>query len=263
MSQTPLLIAQLTDTHLFADPNRTMKGCPTAASLQTVLAHLQQQSPQPDLLLLTGDLSQDETRASYENLRDRITPLGLPAYWIPGNHDQSLADMKVVLDTDLISPDKSFQKGGWNFVLLNTMQPQLSSGALSSESLQWLDEQLQQSPNTPTLIALHHAPMPVGLAFMDAIALENPEALFAVTDRHPQVKLVVFGHIHQEFDQERNGVRYLGTPSTCIQLMPNQAEVRISNDYPGYRLLHLFPDGSYTTQVERVPFQFTEGNGDW
>jgi Icc protein len=90
---------------------------------------------------------------------------------------------------------------------------------------------------------------------MDAIGLQNREALFAILDRHPQVKLVVFGHIHQAFDRSRRGVRYLGAPSTCVQFSPNSDEFAIDAEaQPGFRLLTLYPDGNYETSVQRVVY---------
>lgn len=250
MSQSSsLVVAQITDTHLFADRHQDMKGCVTAQTLQAVLDRLNLVQPKPDLLLLTGDLSQDETWASYAALRDRITPLGIPAYWIPGNHDIP-AVMQQVLVSDLISPEKSWQRAGWNCILLNSAQPHRVEGELSSETLDWLEQQLQQS-SLPTLIALHHPPLPIGVAWMDQIGLHQPQRLLETIDRHPQVKLVIFGHIHQESVQERNGVRYLGTPSTCVQFAP-QDEFTIDDRPPGFRLLYLHADGSFSTQVERV-----------
>ena len=77
---SPLLVAQITDTHLFAEVDRTWKGLSTAHTLQKVLDRLQQIQPPPDLLLLTGDLSQDETPESYQRLVSLIAPLGIPAY---------------------------------------------------------------------------------------------------------------------------------------------------------------------------------------
>ncbi|HEY9625896.1 MAG TPA: 3',5'-cyclic-AMP phosphodiesterase [Coleofasciculaceae cyanobacterium] len=252
---SPLVVAQLTDTHLFADADQTLKGYPTVRSFQAVVDSLEQLQPQPDLLLLTGDLSQDETIASYHQLRSRIMPLGIPAYWIPGNHDQSPADMAQVLSDAPLSPQKCFQAGGWQFILLNSMLHQQVHGALSDEALQQLDQQLQVT-HLPTLVALHHPPLAIASAWMDAIGLQNREALFAVIDRYPQVKLVVFGHIHQAFDRVRQGVRYLGAPSTCVQFSPKAEEFTIDTEQPpGFRLLSLYPDGQFETRVQRIAAQ--------
>jgi Icc protein len=91
---------------------------------------------------------------------------------------------------------------------------------------------------------------------MDAIALQNSADFLALVDRHPQVKLVLFGHIHQEFEHQRQGVTYLGSPSTCVQFQPNRREFGIDTQaQPGFRLLTLFPDGSYETRVQRLSDQ--------
>ncbi len=255
MPQTPpLLIAQITDTHLFANPHQDLLGLPTVKSLQATLDHLSALQPKPDLLLLTGDLSQDTTPESYQRLERMLAPLGIPAVWVPGNHDVLLT-MQEVLQTELISAEKAFQRQGWNFLLLNSAVPQTVYGRLSAESLEWLDQQLQILPDLPTLIALHHPPFAVGSAWIDTLKLRNTEALFAVIDRHPQVKLVLFGHIHQEFEHQRRGVCYLGTPSTCVQFKPNSLQFAVDEMQPGFRLLELYPDGRVQTRVERVAFE--------
>jgi len=252
MTQTsPLLVAQLTDTHLFAGESQELLGLPTAKSLGMVLDCLQKLRPQPDLLLLTGDLSQDETVESYHRLYEALRPLKIPAYWLPGNHDVPSV-MQQVLCAVPISAEKVLQRGGWSFVLLNSAVPGRVDGLLSSQSLNWLEQQLQENSKSPTLLALHHPPFSIGSDWMDGINLQNSADLFAVIDRYPQVKLVLFGHIHQEFDNWRHKVRYLGTPSTCVQFKPRSTNFALDQLKPGFRLLYLYPDGNYSTQVERV-----------
>lgn len=252
-SVLPLRVVQISDTHLFAEPSRELLGISTLASLAFVLNTVQQLCPQPDLLLLTGDLSQDESPKSYERLRDLILPLNLPTYWIPGNHDRPQL-MQDILCQPPISTSKVFQQDGWNFILLSSALPGKVYGELSKTDLTWLDQQLQQS-SLPTLVALHHPPCPIGSAWMDEIGLHRPDPLYAVLDRHPQVKLVIFGHIHQHFEQVRAGVRYLGCPSTCVQFKPESAEFAIDEARPGFRLLTLAADGSYHVHLERVNYQ--------
>jgi 3',5'-cyclic-AMP phosphodiesterase len=249
MSQ-PLRVAQITDTHLFSDDRQEMLGCRTNLSFQTVIDRIRQLQPQPDLLLLTGDLTQDETIASYEYLRSLIDPLEIPTYWIPGNHDQGLADMEQVLNSAFISPDKQFQQGGWNFILLNTMGIGLVQGRLSAEELTRLEQQLQHEQ--PTIVVLHHPPLPVGAECMDRIRLENSAEFFEIIDRFPQIKLVVFGHIHHTFEQQRKSVQYIGTPSSCVQLKPLSQAFILDDQPPGFRLFTLHSDGRYETEVQRV-----------
>ncbi|GAB4364705.1 MAG: 3',5'-cyclic-AMP phosphodiesterase [Elainellaceae cyanobacterium] len=250
MAQTPLLVAQITDTHLFADPNQQMMSCTTATTLRSVVQALHHLSPKPDLLLMTGDLSQDETLESYQNLQNQVDVLNIPTYWIPGNHDVP-AVMNQVLTSGCISPQKYIQANGWNFVLLDSALPNHVEGQLSVAQLDWLEQRLLEQ-NQPTVVVLHHHPLPIGSTWMDRIGLQNSDPLFEVIDRYPHVKLVLFGHIHQEFEQYRNGVCYLGTPSTCVQFKPDSDGFAIDSQPAGFRLLKLLPNGEYSTLVKRV-----------
>lgn len=245
-----LRIAQLTDTHLFADSSQTLLGCATNQTFQRAIAKLQTLTPQPDLLLLTGDLSQDDSEASYEYLHASLAPLNIPTYWLPGNHDQNLEALFEILSEPPCSPSKAIQQGGWQILLLGTMLPQQVQGRLSEEALDWLDEQLQAQSDLPTLVALHHHPLPINSAWMDGIGLENREAFLAVCDRHPQVKLVLNGHIHQVFESDRHGVTFLGSPSTAVQFVQRQAQMAIDESRgPGFRVVDLQADGRFATEV--------------
>jgi 3',5'-cyclic-AMP phosphodiesterase len=241
-----LLVAQITDTHLFADDRATLFNCATNQTFRAVMTAIGALDPRPDILLLTGDLSQDETRESYEYARSLIQPLGIPTYWIPGNHDQNTATI-AALNGGCISSLKAFSQADWQFILLDSMVLQQPWGELVESQLEYLEKHLESS--LPTLIAVHHHPIDCGLNYMDNISLRNAEAFFAVIDRYPQVKVVVNGHIHQEFATQRQGVSYFGTPSTCMQLKPRQVNVEVSDRPPGFRLLRLESDGRVETEV--------------
>jgi Icc protein len=254
LQMSSLQVVQLSDTHLFSKPNKELLGLATLDSFIAVLRSLHQLQPYPDLLLLTGDLSQDETQQSYEYLRDLVEPFSIPTYWLPGNHDHYPL-MEQILNGGWLSAQKVFQQGGWNFILLNSMMPGQVYGELAVEALVWLDQQLAHLPKHPTLIALHHPPCPIGSHWMDRINLRNSSALFEVLDRYEQVKLVLFGHIHQEFDSTRRGVRYLGCPSTCVQFKPNQNDFAVDQQFPGFRTLTLYPNGQFFTTIQRVRYE--------
>ena len=81
---------------------------------------------------------------------------------------------------------------------------------------------------------------------------EQQRALLARIKRYPQVKAVLWGHVHQHWDQAHEGVRYLATPSTCIQFAPGSEDFKVSEEQPGYRWLRLHEDGRLETGVERA-----------
>ena len=204
--------------------------------------------------MLTGDLSQDGTARSYDRLQALLAPLGIPVYWLPGNHDADLEEMERSLTHPIFMPDRSFEVGEWRFVLLDSQEIGSVHGFLSPRELDRLDRDLSHYLEQPTIVALHHPPFQMCSDWLDMSILQNPEALFEVLDHHPQVKLVLFGHIHQEFHRQRREVTYLGTPSTCIQFEPKSHDFSIDAEEPGFRLLNLYPDGRWDTQVKRVAY---------
>lgn len=251
----PLLIAQISDLHLFADERQDLLGWNTWESLEVILQRLMSCNPLPEMILLTGDLSQDETEGAYRRVIQRLAPLGIPTYWLPGNHDH-VPTMERVLNEPPIYADKIIERGGWKFLLLNTNVPGQVHGVLTGASLQWLKTQLSQTPtDQPTLIALHHPPFLVGSPWLDKSGLQNTAAFLEIIDRFPQVRLVLFGHIHQEFEHRRQAVTYLSTPSTCIQFMPKSTNFALDDARPGFRMLKLYRDGQFETMIHRVSFR--------
>ncbi|NJM68272.1 MAG: 3',5'-cyclic-AMP phosphodiesterase [Acaryochloris sp. RU_4_1] len=250
---SPLLVAQLSDLHLFATPDNKLLGLNTFSSLEVVLQALQRLPSKPDQLLLTGDLSQDETEIAYQQVQALIAPLQIPTYWLPGNHDHLTTMQATFTDTNFRS-HKSYRMGAWHFLLLDSSIPGKVYGALSPESLSWLNQELEQCHPQPTLIALHHPPFAIKSDWLDQIGLQNSADLFAILDRHPHVKLVVFGHIHQQFEHQRCGVHYLSTPSTCIQFVPHSKTFALDLAQPGFRLLQLGANGTFKTEIKRVVF---------
>ncbi len=246
----PLLVAQLSDLHLFSTPEQTLLGLQTMASFSAIVEALVQLPQQPDVILLTGDLAQDESPAAYEQIVQQLRPLNIPTYWLPGNHDH-LPSMASILNQAPIYSDKAFSMGGWQFLLLDSTVSQQVHGAFSAKYLAELDQYLQ-STTQPTLIALHHPPVAIDSDWLDNLGLHNSDDFFAVVERYPHVKLTIFGHIHQQVEQQRQGIAYLSTPSTCVQFAPNQKTFSLDQSQPGFRLLQLYPDGTFESEVQRV-----------
>jgi len=263
LNDAPVHLVQLTDSHLFADAQGTLLGMNTRDSLQRVIEKVREEQPQIDLLLATGDLSQDGTEASYTCFRDLTASLGAPARWLAGNHDEPLPMGLVAQDTQLL--EQRTDIGQWRILMLNSAVPGSVPGVLDESQLALLEQSLKEAPERHHLVCFHHQPVPIDCAWMAPIGLRNSDALFAVLKSYPQVRALLWGHIHQEWDQLRDGVRLLASPSTCIQFEPGSEDFKVGEQAPGYRWLRLHGDGSIETGVSRVTdFAFTvdyEGDG--
>nr|WP_259651485.1 3',5'-cyclic-AMP phosphodiesterase [Pseudomonas sp. NCCP-436] len=249
-ADTPVLLVQLSDSHLFGETDGRLLGMNTGDSLRRVVEQVRQEQPRIDLILATGDLSQDGSLASYQRFRQLTASLDAPIRWLAGNHDEPPPMEMACADSDLLDP--IFDLGAWRVILLNSSVPGSVPGRLAESQLTLLERALSEAPQRYHLICLHHHPVPIGSKWMDPIGLRNPEALFAILDRHPRARALLWGHIHQEFDQQRGHLRLLASPSTCVQFAPGSEDFQVGNEAPGYRWLRLNPDGTLDTGVSRV-----------
>ncbi|MES2870324.1 MAG: 3',5'-cyclic-AMP phosphodiesterase [Pseudomonadota bacterium] len=254
-TEDPVLLVQLSDSHLFADADGSLLGLKTAQSLQQVVDLARAEQPQVDLLLATGDLTQDGSVEAYQHFRQRTAPLSASARWLPGNHDQVASMREAAVQSRLLEPVVDI--GNWRITLLNSAVPHCSSGYLDVEQLQLLAQSVSEAPQRHHLVCLHHHPVSVGCEWLEPIGLRNASEFWKVLDRYPQVRAVLWGHVHQAFDQQRNDVRLLASPSTCIQFAQGSADFKVSNEAPGYRWMRLNPDGTLETGVSRLAdFEF-------
>ena len=246
---TPVRLLQITDTHLYAEPEKTLYGVNTRASLQQVLVAARLH-PKPDLVLATGDLVHDESPAGYQTLAAMLHTLDAPVAAIAGNHD-GLKSLRAIAGPN-IRIGGMHTLTAWRIVLLNTHVAGKTDGHLDADELQFLKTALTQSRGAHVLIALHHQPVAVGCAWLDRLGLNNADEFFDVLDRYQHVRGVLWGHVHQVFESERHGVRLMATPSTCAQFLPDSSDFALDTRPPGMRRLTLHPDGHMDTEIEWV-----------
>lgn len=246
----PLRVLQLTDPHLMADPSGELLGIRTRDSLDAVIDQVLREGLVPDLIIASGDIAQDGSEAAYRAFRDRVQIFGCPVIWFAGNHDDVPVMNAVIHETE--SAHRRVLTGGWQFVGLDSSVPGHVHGALSGDELQYLRDCLTEYPDTPTLVALHHHPVDVGCDWMAAIGVNNGAELMDLLHRSPQVRVVLWGHIHQAFDQTEGHLRMLASPSTCIQFAPDADDFAVDQRAPGYRWLELGPESILNTWVRRA-----------
>lgn len=240
-------LVQITDSHLHADKQaRSRAGIPWQ-HFQRVLEAVA--AERPDVVVFTGYVSQDETAASYAHAREALCALPCPWFWIPGNHDQlelMSAEQPLLDEVDLEQ---------WRLLLLNTQVVGKPHGELGSDALGALAARLEHD-DRPTLIAMHHPPVDVGAAWMDAIGLQDRDAFWQLLSAYPQVKVILFGHAHQAYAQHHQAagtdIGVYGCPALSDQFLPGAEAFAIDEaSRPGYRIVD-FHGQAWETWVERV-----------
>ncbi|MEN9681884.1 MAG: hypothetical protein RLZZ627_1777 [Pseudomonadota bacterium] len=247
----PHRIVQLTDFHLGRTDEALVRGINTAKSLDLVLAHIASHPPHPDRFLLTGDLAEDPTPSTYDRMAQAFQSQSVPIHFLPGNHDLPKI-MHDSLTRAGFQREKIIGLGNWRILLLDSTQDKSPVGNLGPHERQWLSETLESLKACWIILALHHHPIPSGSAWMDTMMIEDSEAFLEITAAHSNIKAILFGHVHQEIDQERENIRFLGTPSTCFQFAPGSMHFAIDDAYAGYRWIELHEDGQLSTQVVRL-----------
>ena len=245
-----MLLLQFTYTHLLGTPGAAVRGVATDTTLVRCLKHARRLHPSPRALLLTGDLVQDDP-TGYARVREHFAGSGVPVHVLPGNHDLP-ADLRAALAGPPFVHDLANRYGSWLVVMLDSTVSGANHGHLLVDELERLDQTLVQNAGANALVCLHHHPVPHGSPWLDALMLDNAPELFEVLARHPQVRGLLWGHVHQALDGVRGHVRLMGTPSTCMQFEPDADEFNVDSRPPAYRWLQLGDDGGLETGIEWV-----------
>jgi 3',5'-cyclic-AMP phosphodiesterase len=240
-------LTHFTDPHLYGDESGSLRGVATLPALAAALAHARSQDWPPDAVLVTGDLVQDDP-GGYAHFRRLFGALGTPVLCVAGNHDEPQA-LRRELGGQPFVIDGHVDLGRWRVVLLDSCIPGSAGGRLSASELAGLEQSLAGAGKRHCMVCLHHHPVPMASRWLDRVGLENAAEFLQVIDRHPNVRAIVWGHVHQTYDGLRKGVRLLATPSTCAQFLPNADDFAVDRKPPGYRTLELRPDGSLLTEV--------------
>jgi len=244
-------LVQITDSHIFSEASGKLLGLNTRESFEAVFERINKEEWRADILLATGDLSQDASPESYQYLTQRFVQSGIQSFWLSGNHDDPDVMMEHMNEKN-VSPAKLIHAGNWQIILLDSSVRDHVHGELSVDELNFLEQALSNYKDKNTIIGLHHQPVSVDCDWIDKIGLKNANELKAIVSRHKQVKAVFWGHIHQRYHQKIEGVEWIATPSTCVQFRPKSKEFSAGEEAPGYRYFYLYPDGRFETVLHRI-----------
>ena len=260
-----MLIAQITDLHVRAVDGPGPLGIQINENVMALVAQLNVLQPRPDLVVATGDLTASGESDQYRRLSEILSSLDLPLYLIPGNHDEPGPFQELLGrfpglsgDGDLIQIASGDQV--LRLIALDSTVPGYHNGALTDARLAWLDTALNEAPDEPTLIFMHHPPIESGIWWMDCIGLlEGREALAELLEGHGQVQAILSGHLHRTILSRIAGVPVIVAPSSCYAVgldLREKATPSTSDEPPGFMLHHwdgkrlsshtLFIQGSWT-----------------
>ncbi len=198
-----MLICQLTDLHVRPVGQPANRVVETNMFTERAFRAVARLSPRPDVVLITGDLTDSGLDAEYANLKRLLRILEpLPVLVIPGNHDRREKLRESLKHLPGVAADPRFvqyvvDEYPVRLVMLDTLVSGETHGELGPGQLEFLGRALTAKANKPTLVAMHHPPFACGMPHMDNIALRDTAAFAALIARHKQVGRIVCGHHHR------------------------------------------------------------------
>jgi Icc protein len=202
-------LVQVSDCHLGAAPGTAYRGQDPDANLHRLTPAIQ--AFDPDVLVLTGDLSEDGSIESYRRLAQWAARFGVRVWWIPGNHDDP-GVMAEPFEQAGFEAGPRVEAGGWQFLLLDSRWPNDPAGELTEQRLAPWDE---LDADRPFAAFVHHQPVAVGAHWIDKVGMRHPERLWQRIEAGPRPAFIAFGHVHQRFRQRHRGVECLAGPSSA------------------------------------------------
>jgi 3',5'-cyclic-AMP phosphodiesterase len=233
-------VLQLSDTHLTRTPGDEVQGADPLRRLRAVLDRWRRTGWTADLVLLTGDNTDDGSVEGYRRLHEALLPLGAPVLAVAGNHDDRVTQESV------LGPATTAEVGRWRVVGLTSAVPGQIHGTIDAAAVA---RQLDGLDDRPTVVAIHHPPH--SRSTHEWFRLDGGDELLAVLGARPHVRLLVSGHLHDAFELAGPGdLALLGAPSALVAIGHDGDRFEIGVDAPaGARALHLADDGTFTTTL--------------
>lgn len=246
-----MLIAHLSDPHLRA-PGQLYQGLVDSnAMFEAALRQLEQLDPQPDVVLISGDLVDHGTEAEYAHAADLLGRIRQPLLIIPGNHDDREGFRACFRDQAHLAPAGPLHfavgdVGPVRILGLDVTVPGAHHGEMDDAACAWLEARLAEEPTRPTLIMMHQPPIESGIACIDPYRCLKGERLERIVARYPSVERVLCGHIHRVMQRRFGGTLLMTAPSTttaiALRLKPEAEPASFIE--PPAMLLHQWRPGA-------------------
>ncbi len=236
-----MIIAQITDPHIRAKGRPAYRKVDTVAGLRACVAHINALDPKPDVVVMSGDLTDYGTPDEYVFARPLLDELSMPYFIVPGNHDEREAMREAFSDHSYMP-----QSGFLNYAIddypvrligLDTAVTGKPYGEMCEERLSWLEASLSAKPDQPTLIFMHHPPFEIAVAsvpfqFEDRANLAE---FSGILSRHSNVQRIYCGHSHRTASGQIAGIAASTISSTAEDLRMDDPG-RMQELWPSYQL---------------------------
>ena len=266
-----MLIAQISDTHISRKGTKTYGFVPMSENLIQCVDSINQLIPQPDVVLVTGDITSSGQAEEFNYAYNLLNRLEIPYYVIPGNHDnrnllRSIFGEDKCPATSNGKIDYVIENGKLRLIALDSTFSGNPGGEITEAQAQWLDARLKEKQSQPTLIFMHLPPVNCGVLETDVDGFIGKEHLGEVINRHTNVEKIICGHIHLPINTRWCGTVISSSPSNGMKLVLDltlKHESMFLLEHPAYQLHYWTQEKNLITHTVIVkhyegPYLFTD-----
>jgi 3',5'-cyclic AMP phosphodiesterase CpdA len=197
-----MIIAQISDTHIDVDgPN----GAARHRNLERCVAAINALQPLPDVVIHTGDLTQNGKPAEYDAAKAILSALHCPFHVAAGNRDDRAAIRAAFPPDRLLLPDTPFVQYSVDayavrLIAADSLSDASNQGEFCQLRADNLRAALAEDTTTPTVIFMHHPPFKVYDSDypQQFVSWESVDRLERALEGQAHVLALFCGHTHRD-----------------------------------------------------------------
>ena len=244
-------LIQITDCHIKKNNDDLIYGVNPRERLTEIIKYIKINQKEFDFILLTGDISDDGSIESYKFVADLFISLSKEIYFINGNHDCKNNMLSVFSNYDLFHHLQDFQYKSWIFIGVDSSVKAKDYGFISDIELNKLNISLIKSEksNNNVAVVTHHHPVSVHTPLIDDCLIKNGPDFIKAIENHNVVKLIITGHVHNDYSINIEKIKLETGPATCVQFIAGGSNENTDIDKIkyGYKIYNLEENGTYYT----------------
>ena len=272
-----MLIVQISDLHIVARGKKTYGIAPMSENLKRCVEHINQLSPRPGLVLVTGDITAHGLEEEFQQASDLLNNLDIPYYVIPGNHDDRSRLLSAFDPVTCSSIRGSEGQDFINYVIddfavrliaLDSTVPGMPGGEICDQRAAWLDRRLSENTEKPTLIFMHHPPVKLGVIETDMDGFTGADKLGRTVRKYNNIEGILCGHVHLPTFTRWQGTIVSTAPSMGMRLLLDLTLEQPSQfllEEPAYQLHYRTDEENFVSHLvevkESAAYLFEEHHG--
>lgn len=205
-------LAHVSDLHILPPGRESGANGPTSHDIAMAVADdLIAISEGLDLVVVSGDLTDEADSASFEMFERIFSRIDLPIVVVPGNHDGPSGMYAHVRQSAVLASwdisNRVVEIGGARVLGLDTCAEKLTQGVLDAEAISLVEQEVARKSDRRLIVVMHHPPLFLGLETFDGFSqIAHRDEFLRAMKSSSQDIIVLSGHVHRPYSAREGAV---------------------------------------------------------